>query len=455
MNSWFFPREKDRSAQDIDSLWDLCSAEVAYTADMNEETRATLIRSFDAAARRSTAKLTMGIYWARPDHFAAYDSVNRDYLQEEFPELAASLTLKSRINGAQFLDNTEKLSAWLAGPDTPFETFVELSYAAWLHGSSPNESPQDAPITDPGVTELVDQSPSSEPYSVESIREDGSFLSEAELEEILERLKAKKNIILQGPPGTGKTWLARRLGWALCDERESTHVKVVQFHPSLTYEDFVRGWRPTSSATLELTDGPFLEVCAEASKNPTDPYVLVIEEANRGNPAQIFGELLTLMEADKRTPECGMRLAYPREGELFYVPPNLYVIGTMNVADRSLAMVDIALRRRFAFIEMEPCFDEDWAQHVSGLGYELERLETYGQRMRALNDTITEDATLGPQYRIGHSFFTPADKLETTGLSTQEWWRRVVETEIRPLLEEYWFDRKGSVDAAIAKLLGG
>lgn len=248
--------------------------------------------------------------------------------------------------------------------------------------------------------------------------------------------------------------MARRLGWALCDERTSPRVQVVQFHPSLTYEDFVRGWRPTGKK-LALIDGPFLEICTMAAQDRDHPYVLVIEEINRGNPAQIFGELLTLMEADKRNPDYGMRLAYPRGNERFHVPPNLYVIGTMNVADRSLAIVDMALRRRFAFIETKPSFEDDWAQHVSGLGYDLDLLETYGERIRKLNQAITDDSALGRQYCIGHSFLTPAGERQNTDLDTRQWWRRVVETDIKPLLEEYWFDRPEAAYEAVRKLLGG
>jgi 5-methylcytosine-specific restriction protein B len=296
---------------------------------------------------------------------------------------------------------------------------------------------------------------SGETYDVDSIRDDGCFLPTSDLDVMVERLQSRKNIILQGPPGTGKTWLARRLGWALCDERGSTRVQIVQFHPSLTYEDFVRGWRPAGKGGLRLADGPFLDMCGQATEDPEHAYVLVIEEVNRGNPAQVLGELLTLIEADKRSPEHAMRLAYPRKKETFFVPPNLHIVGTMNVADRSLAMVDMALRRRFAFIELAPSFGEDWVQHVSGLGYDLDLLETYGQRVGSLNATITKDVALGRQYCVGHSYFTPAVRLDDTGLDTQGWWRRVVETDVRPLLEEYWFDRPDVAESAYQQLLGG
>lgn len=449
MSSWFFRWEKDRVGSEIDDLWELCSAAIAYASGADENTREALVTAFDAASTGDTRRLTMGMYWVRPHHFAAYDSRNCAYLRNRFPDLAATLSLSSRINGEQFLDNTEKLSAWLSLPDSPFSTFAELSYAAWMDDvSAPSAPSSDSPV------DLPSSDPQGEPYTVASIREDGGFVSESDLGMMLERLSTKKNIILQGPPGTGKTWLARRLGWALCDERGTSRVQVVQFHPSLSYEDFVRGWRPTANG-LELTDGPFMEMCERTSTEPEIPYVLVIEEVNRGNPAQVFGELLTLMEADKRTCDYAMRLAYPREGERFFVPPNLHIIGTMNVADRSLAIVDMALRRRFAFIEISPSFGEDWVLHVSGLGYDLELLEIYGKRLKKLNELITNDPVLGRQYCIGHSFFTPSVALQNTGLDTQKWWRRVIETDIKPLLEEYWFDRPEEAEKASSQLLGG
>ena len=454
MSSWFFRWEKDRLDGEIDSLWDLCSAAVAYSLEANETTREELVAAFDAVPNKQSGRLTMGVFWTRPNHFAAYDSRNRAFLTEKYPDLAKTLTLKSALNGEQFLDNTEKVGAWLDAPDSPFSTFSEFSFAAWIDGTSIDESLEGTMASDEIHEGDVTMRPTTdEPYSVASIREDGAFTAESDLEAILERLIAKKNIILQGPPGTGKTWLARRLGWAHCNERGSSQVQVVQFHPSLTYEDFVRGWRPTGSS-LELSDGPFLEMCAEARADPSRRYVLIIEEVNRGNPAQIFGELLTLMEADKRNADYAMRLAYPRGDERFFVPPNLYIIGTMNVADRSLAIVDMALRRRFAFIEIKPSFDDDWMEHVIGLGYDIELLETYGTRLKALNETITNDSVLGRQYCVGHSFFTPSTPLEETSMNTQQWWRQIIETDIRPLLEEYWFDRPDEADKASKKLLG-
>jgi 5-methylcytosine-specific restriction protein B len=294
-------------------------------------------------------------------------------------------------------------------------------------------------------------------YGVDSIIADGCFLSKPELENAMARIALKKNLILQGPPGTGKTWLAKRLGFALMgtSDRVATRkrLRIVQFHPSLSYEDFVRGWRPSGNGSLSLVDGVFLEVVQAAVAEPDRPFVLIIEEINRGNPAQIFGEMLTLLEDSKRMPDEALELAYRREdGERIFIPPNLHVIGTMNIADRSLALVDLALRRRFAFISLQPRLDASWrtwCAEKGGLSEEMvDRIET---RLAALNAQITQDSTLGPQFVVGHSYVTPQKAIA----DPKRWFRDVVETEIAPLLEEYWFDAKDKAEAAARDLLRG
>ena len=150
------------------------------------------------------------------------------------------------------------------------------------------------------------------PYSLDDIISDGCFLEYGRLQGMQERLRSRKNLILQGPPGTGKTWLAKRLAYALIGSRSERRVRPFQFHPNLSYEDFVRGWRPSGDGRLALVDGPFLQAIRDAGKEPSLDFVVVIEEINRGSPAQIFGEMLTLLEADKRTPQEALALSYPR-----------------------------------------------------------------------------------------------------------------------------------------------
>ena len=292
-------------------------------------------------------------------------------------------------------------------------------------------------------------------YDIGSIISDGCFLNRTTLESILLRLQSKRNIILQGPPGTGKTWLAKRLAYTLVGQKDEDKVRQVQFHPTLSYEDFVRGWRPQGDGKLGLVDGPFLELSEVARQDQNGTYVMVIEEVNRGNPASIFGELLTLLEADKRTSENALTLAHQHTvNERFHIPPNLYVIGTMNLADRSLAMVDLALRRRFAFFDLEPTLNDTWRDWVHRqceipTGF----LTDISQRISSLNDQIAADPNLGRQFRIGHSFVVPRPG-EPVAVP-EEWFIQVVEAEIAPLLREYWFDDPDKADEAKSQLLNG
>ena len=297
--------------------------------------------------------------------------------------------------------------------------------------------------------------PLEPPYSVYSILDEGCFLDRARLERLLARLRAKKNLILQGPPGTGKTWLAKRLAYALVGQRDKARISAVQFHPTLSYEDFVIGWRPGKDG-LDLVPGAFLRAIDRAMEDPAAPFVVVIEEINRGNPAQIFGELITLLEADKRTEEDAVELAYAKDGDprSVHIPDNLYVIGTMNIADRSLALVDLALRRRFAFATLAPRIDGAWRSWVTErMGVDAELAADIQNRLRALNRNIAKDRTLGPQFRVGHSYVTPSSPLAAD--ATRPWFEDVVETEIGPLLEEYWFDQPDAAKAARKKLLAG
>lgn len=298
----------------------------------------------------------------------------------------------------------------------------------------------------------------SNTYSVDDIISDGAFLSKAQLNAALERLQAKKNLILQGPPGTGKTWLAKRLGYALIGTNDGRvtrkRVRVIQFHPSLSYEDFVRGWRPDGAGQLSLLDGVFLDAVEAARAEPDRPFVFVIEEINRGNPAQIFGEMLTLLEADKRNEMEAIELAYSNAAsELVYIPKNLYVIGTMNIADRSLALVDLALRRRFAFVDLLPTFNGAWMRWCRQAGIDTGTIEVIQRKMHELNAEISNDRSLGEQFQVGHSYVTPrpGEKIE----NAKAWFQQIVHTEIGPLLNEYWYDNRGQAEKAQSALLEG
>ena len=294
------------------------------------------------------------------------------------------------------------------------------------------------------------------PYTLADIASEGGFLAEDVLARALDRWKVRRNLILQGPPGTGKSWLARRLAAVLLGSRDPrAGLRAVQFHPALSYEEFVRGWRPEGDGRLALVDGPFLECVTAARAEPDRPVVLLIEEINRGNPARIFGDMLTLIEDSKRRPDEAIELSARREpAERIFVPDNLFLLGTMNIADRSLAMVDFALRRRFAFLDLAPAFNErwqDWCVTVCGLDAAL--IGQIRARLTDLNAEIAGDRGLGPQFRIGHSFLTP--RRDAPPADTALWFRETVETEIGPLLEEYWFDNPDRAREAVDALVVG
>ena len=314
------------------------------------------------------------------------------------------------------------------------------------------DSSRPAPTNDKNEPEKQLNQPEVQQYTVANIEADGCFIHRSRLETMLNRLRTKKNLILQGPPGTGKTWLAKKLAFALIGSTDESKVRRFQFHPNMSYEDFIRGFRPQQGG-LNLIDGPFLEVVSAAVIDQAKDYVIVIEEINRGNPAQIFGEMLTLLEADKHDAAEALELTYKKfADERIYIPPNLYVIGTMNVADRSIALVDLALRRRFAFIDLEPTFGDVWRRWVHDQsGVSLDFLRTIEQRLIDLNRQIADDRSLGPQFRVGHSYVTPTPgrRIENSA----EWFTQVVETDIGPLLEEYWFDDSSKAREATIQLL--
>ncbi|MDB2197612.1 AAA family ATPase [Mycobacteroides abscessus] len=291
------------------------------------------------------------------------------------------------------------------------------------------------------------------PYSVADIVEEGCFHDATQLKQILDRWEDKKNLILQGAPGTGKTWLAQRLAYALIGFRADQEIRSVQFHPNTSYEDFVRGWRPaideSGESRLVLTDGPLLEL-AELAQESTARHVLIIEEINRGNPAQAFGEMLTLIEGSKRDAREALSLSYRRaRDERYYLPENLYILGTMNIADRSLALVDFALRRRFAFETLQPAFTSKWEKHLAAkLPNNHDVVSMIRVKIAALNEQIASDPSLGPDFAVGHSFFTPTQ----TQPEGRQWFDGVIDSEIAPLLREYWFDNRELADQTISEL---
>ncbi|WP_260675432.1 McrB family protein [Comamonas aquatica] len=365
-------------------------------------------------------------------------------------------TYRSTVNRARVEDEVmaRKLVAFaFEGAAQDYDFFMSHSY--WRDRFLDADAGALAQDDSDNGEELLDeeeQTPVAGVYGVEDIVAEGCFVPEVELHSMLKQWQSKKNLILQGPPGTGKTWLAKRLAKALMGQKtvSDEQLRVVQFHPALSYEDFVRGYRPGGDGRLMLTDGVFLQVVQAAIAQPDVEHVLVIEEINRGNPAQVLGEMLTLLECSKRSRADAMELAYSKvRGEKVYVPDNLYVIGTMNVADRSLALVDLALRRRFAFVNLVPSFNAAWQQWCESKGLDAVAIAHIQAGMQALNAEIAADRALGAQFQIGHSYVTPHEPVH----DAQAWFAEVVQSEIGPLLHEYWFDTPERADKAIAQLL--
>ena len=299
----------------------------------------------------------------------------------------------------------------------------------------PAASPQDA--DEPDVADI---------YMRESFLAE-VFVGPEELEQMLGLLRRKKNLILQGAPGTGKTFAAKRLAYALMGQTDDSRVEVVQFHQSTAYEDVVVGLRPTAEGGFAAAEGVFARFCRRAAADPGRDYVFIIDEINRANISKAFGELLMLIEAEHR----GEALRLPVSGELLSVPKRLHIIGMMNTADRGLALIDYALRRRFAFFEMRPALDHPgFLRHVEAVG--SARLEALVDVVRRLNQRIAEDEALGPGFQIGHSYLClPAAGPENPA-GTDADVTSVVRYELEPLVREYWFDNPAAMDESIHEL---
>jgi hypothetical protein len=275
------------------------------------------------------------------------------------------------------------------------------------------------------------------------------FMSEADFDHMLAQLRRKKNLIIQGPPGVGKTFVAQTLAYALMNAEDEERVAMVQFHQSYGYEEFIQGLRPTGNGNYILRDGIFSLFCQRARQDPRH-HVFIIDEINRGNLSKILGELLMLIERDKRKEQYALPLAYSDPGsEPFFVPPNVHILGLMNTADRSLAMVDYALRRRFAFVSLKPEFESPkFKDHLVSNGMGEQLVDALIRGLTQLNKEIREDGLdLGAGFCIGHSYFCPDGST-----LDHEWAGNVLDFEIRPLLQEYWIERPEKAESAISEI---
>ena len=309
---------------------------------------------------------------------------------------------------------------------TPYTSIVEHLNALFDIGTEEPDEPK---------------TPELQPYDEDMFLEQ-VFMDKKKYDTLVNLVKRKKNVILQGAPGVGKTFAAKRLAYSIMGVKDPSRVMMVQFHQSYSYEDFIMGLRPTEKGGYELKHGAFYEFCKSAEVDSDDtPYFFIIDEINRGNLSKIFGELFMLIEPDKR----GIELKLLYADEMFSVPKNVYIIGMMNTADRSLAMMDYALRRRFAFFEMEPGFQTDGFKKYQN-ELQSEKFNKLISCVEQLNDVISQDESLGDGFRIGHSYFCDLKETSDQTLSG------IVEYELVPMLKEYWFDEPAKAQIWIDNL---
>lgn len=287
--------------------------------------------------------------------------------------------------------------------------------------------------------EVPDEDTDTTEYTKKDFLEE-VFISEAKYDEMYAVLMRKQNIILQGAPGVGKTFVAKRLAYSIMGAKNDDHIQFVQFHQNYSYEDFVEGYRPAASGFIR-TDGIFKRFCIDAADAPDEKFFFIIDEINRGNLSKIFGELLMLIEKDYR----GQAATLPYSGRSFTVPKNLYIIGMMNTADRSLAMIDYALRRRFSFVDMALGFDTDgFKEYMNSKGSST--MKALVEEVKQLNVDIKEK--LGKGFCIGHSYFVFDEPCSDALL------KNIVNYDILPMLAEYWFDDEEQYEMWASRLNG-
>jgi 5-methylcytosine-specific restriction protein B len=429
VNAWFFGGKNYDRDTHIDKLWELFDAGITLADAPNNDAESRFVQAFDFVITQpgSSWNITFGLFWIRPNCYMTLDENTRTYLNNNFGK---DFDFSKLPDGKQYLEICHKIKNKLSESDE-VGSFPALSRAARKAKG--------------GEQNLQDESVDEKPVNNQTGYNKLSFLNEVYMKpekygDIYALLDRKKNIILQGAPGVGKSFMARRLAYSVIGMKDASKVEMIQFHQSYSYEDFIEGFRPVESGKFEVKRGVFYNFCKKAGKDKANKYFFIIDEINRGNFSKIMGELMLLLENDKRGEEFAIPLTY--SGERFFVPENIYIIGMMNTADRSLARIDYALRRRFSFITIEPAFDNE--RFIADFKKNYSDADTVIDKMKKLNTLIASE--LDSNHQIGHSYFCFDKSVDKKVISD------ILCYEIKELLSEYFFDNEEKLNNALGLL---